>query len=127
MIIMRRGVHYPAMLKLLHQQRLFTQTDLLTVDVALQASDCKECLVPVQEAGVESFLLCRKCVPVKDLCHQVKELHKEVSKLSSIHEYGKGIDRIFKEILWTQESQPPSTAEMQVACRSSGLLNKKSI
>lgn len=29
-------------------------SDLLTVDVALQACGCKECLMPVWEAGAES-------------------------------------------------------------------------
>lgn len=87
MIIMHCGVYYPAVLKLLHQQCLFTQTDLLTVGIALAGLWLKkECLVPAQEIGADSNVLCRKCVPVKELCHQVKELHKEVSRLRSIPE-----------------------------------------
>lgn len=71
MIIMHHGVHYPAVSKSLQQQCLFTQTDL-TVGVALQASDCKECLVPVQEVRADRYLLCRKCVPVKELSTRSK-------------------------------------------------------
>lgn len=64
MIIMHHGVHYPAVLKLLHQQCLFTQTDLLTVGIALAGLWLiKECLVPVQEVRADSYCPLQKVCP----------------------------------------------------------------
>lgn len=59
-----------------------TQTDLTTVGVALQAL-VLQC--PSRKLGLRvSHLLCRRWVLVKELCDQVKEIHKEISRLHSI-------------------------------------------
>lgn len=58
-------------------------TDLTIADAALQVL-VAQCPVPVQKAGVESHLLCRRRVLVNRLCDQAKEIHKEMSRLSNI-------------------------------------------
>lgn len=52
------------------------------------------CTVPVQKAGAESHLLCRRCVLVKELWDQVKEIHKEISRLHSILTRGNREDNL---------------------------------
>lgn len=56
--------------------RTLTQTELQKEDAALQISNCRECLVPLPEAGAAEVgcLTCRRCVLVEDLHHQIKEL-----------------------------------------------------
>lgn len=60
-----------------------TPAALTVVGAALQVL-VAQCPVPVQKAGVESHLLCRRCVLVYELCDQDKEIHKEMGRLSNM-------------------------------------------
>lgn len=75
------------------------------MDVALQLSGCSECLGPPMKleltviSSAEGVLLL-----MDELCHQVKELWEEISRLCSVHEDERERDRIFPETLQLQES-----------------------
>lgn len=49
---------------------------------ALEASGCKEWLLPVQEIGAEHHLS-RRCVLTEELCHQ--ELYENIRRLCGLH------------------------------------------
>ncbi|XP_068037213.1 limbic system-associated membrane protein isoform X2 [Anomalospiza imberbis] len=70
-----------------------TQTDLTIVGVALQAL-VVQCPVPVQKAGAECHLLFRRCILVKELCDQDKEIHKETRLPVRSVDFTRGTDNI---------------------------------
>lgn len=82
--------------------------------------------MPLHEAGADNHSFCRRCVG-DELCHQVKELQEEVSRLCSIHENEQEIDRLFSETLQSQESQPPFAVEMQVGSEPCQALSQRSV
>lgn len=59
-------------------------------------------------------LFCRRCDVDDELHSQVKDLQEEVSRQHRIHEGEQERGRIFAEIPQIQESQPPTSVEMQV-------------
>ncbi|XP_068782230.1 uncharacterized protein [Struthio camelus] len=89
-----------------------TQTDPQTADAALQVSGCRQCLGPLREAWADSQLSCVRCAVVDQLRHQIKELQEEVSRLRSIREDEREIDRVFSEIVQLRESPAPTAAEV---------------
>lgn len=74
------------------KMRTLTQAAVQKEDAALHISSCRECLVPLPQAGAadDGVLTCRRCVLVEDLCHQIKELQEEVSGLCSIRNRSDG-------------------------------------
>ena len=79
----------------------------LQEDAALHVLGCRECLGPLVEAGAagDGLLACRRCVLIEDLCHQVKELQEEVSRLCSIRDDEEERDWIFSETLQLHEPE----------------------
>lgn len=60
--------------------------------------------MPLWEAGADKQLFCR-CAVVEELCCQVKELQEEVNRLHSIQVNKQEDERLFSEILQSQDSQ----------------------
>lgn len=61
----------------------------------------------------DGFTACSSCAVVKKLCHQMKDLQEEVSRLSSIRDERKAVEWLFSKQLQLQELKLPAVEERQ--------------
>jgi len=91
-----------------------TQTELHVVDAAFQVPGCRDSLRALSAVRRDGPPSCRSCAVLEELCLQVEELWEEASRLCSIKEDEREIDRIFSAPQELEQPQPPFVTEKQV-------------